>query len=255
MRYIFFLALGIISTIIVSAQNFDIKISAGADATQMKNFNNGFTIIQGIPFKTGNELPQKTPVVSKIEGASSQTNYKVGFFADAEISKEFWNHWKLSISLGVNQLAYTYDTKLPANNLFEKDTMMKQISNDFGDTKLLYINSRFLNVSKSFGRVSLQLGPVVNYLVHKKYNADFSIIDSVNSVSHVISEQRGNPKKLKLGGHLNLRYKILTPLEIMIGTQYFFNSIYESAGTYEGVYKKSNPIQLQLGLSYRIAYF
>lgn len=255
MKKILLLAIVGLCTIYVRAQSFDVKINAGANATQINNFESGFTIMYGMQLDPTIHLNPPSPVVQNIQGVKSQPNYKVGFFADAELGKEFWNHWKLSFSLGLNQIAYTYDTKLPSNILFAKDTMMKGVSANYGNTSLIYLTSRFLNASKSFGRVSFQVGPIISYLIHKKYNTGYRFVDSANSVYHTLVETKGDASKLLLGGHFNLRYKIMTPLEIFIGTQYFFNSMYNKEGTYHDMYKKSMPLQLQVGLSYRVAYF
>lgn len=244
-----------LSVVGTHAQNFDIKISAGANATSIPKFQNQLTIIDGfsVPglYTIGNA--KNPPIVVE---TPSTPNYKAGFFADAELAKELWNNWKLSVSLGVSQINYTYDTRVPATSL-SPDTSMKALFSNYGDTRMFYFSSRFLNVTKSFNRVSLQLGPVVNYLVNKKFDNTYLFFDKADSLNAkaAIFEQKGGANKWLLGGHFNLRYKISPPLEIMIGTQYFFNSLYPKAETYGPIYRKTKPLQLQLGLSYRIAYF
>lgn len=239
-----------------SAQNFDLKLNAGANATQINKFQNKLTIVDAfiVPGLYTVENAKNTPQVAEPTVA---TNYKPGFFVDAELGKELWNDWKLSLSLGLQEVSFTYDTRLPANNIINTDTSMKAVIGNYGNTNLLYINSRVANISKTFSRISLQAGPLLSYLVHKKYNNTYlfySNEDKTNATAGIF-EQKGDATKLLLGAHLNLRYKLFTPLEVMIGSQYFFNSIYKKEGTYEPMYKKSKPLQLMIGLSYRVAYF
>ncbi len=255
MKFRFLILALLFSTIWVNAQNFDIKINAGANATYIPKFQNQLTIVDGfiIPglYTPGNA--KNPPIV--VESASTP-NYKAGFFADAEISQELWNNWKLSLSLGASQINYTYDNRVPATTL-SPDTSMKSLFSNYGNTRMLYFSSRFLNVTKSFNRVSLQIGPVVNYLANKKFNNTYLFYDASDSLNAKagIFEQKEGANKWLIGGHFNFRYKISPPLEIMVGTQYFFNSLYKKENTYESIYKKSKPLQLQVGLSYRIAYF
>ncbi len=255
MKYFLILFYFLIPSFLVRAQGFDIKLSAGANSTYMRNFDGNYTIETGELGVTPslNQLPSHT--TQGFGNVHSVANYKVGAFADAEFGIEFWNKWRLSFSLGGNQITYTYDTKIPANNWTGKDTSVKAMIPSYGDTRLLYLSSRFANLSKSFGKISLQAGPVLHYLLHKKYENSFYFRDTANMTYSNFKEERGAANHFLIGGNLNLRYTLIRELEVMVGTQYFFSKLYDKEGTAKDQYQKSNPLQLQVGLSYRIAYF
>ncbi|SEL07495.1 hypothetical protein SAMN04488505_1011434 [Chitinophaga rupis] len=63
-------------------------------------------------------------------------------------------------------------------------------------------------------------------------------------------EEKGDAQKFLFGAHLNARYSVAHNLEVMLGGQYFFNSLYKSENTFKPFHDKSKVLQVQLGLSY-----
>jgi len=128
------------------------------------------------------------------------------------------------------QIRYDYTTSMPHNNT------------EYGDTRLTYLTSRPLNLTRSFQRFSLQAGPVLNYLIDKKDNNTVVIYNN-GEPTGAYFEQKGSAKKFLAGVHLNARYAVTKRLEIMLGGQYFMSATYKEQG---------KPRQVQLGVSYTL---
>lgn len=233
------------------AQKNELKINASANTTILPNFQNQIFIADGftIPNFINPANSKNTPQTWK---TNSTTKSKVGFVVEAEAGRKLNNRWKLSLSLGLMQMNYSYDTYIP-QSFYKNDFHLKDIASNYGNTKLTYLTSRPINVGVTFNKFSIQGGAILNYLVGKKYTNTVVVYDNNGQAAGAFFETKGEPKQFLFGAHLNARYEIVPHLEVMLGGQYFFNSLYKKDGTYQPMYDKSKALQLQLGLSYNLA--
>ena len=238
-----------ITTTATQAQKFELKINASANVTTVPSVEDQIYIVDG--FVIPNYLsPSNASSVSIMPIKTSRRKAGVGFTAEVEGGMKLSEKWKLSLALGITELRYDYDTYITQsfykNNFYLGDAFAK-----YGNTRFTYLTSRPLNVSWLYKRFSLQGGPILNYLVGKKYSNAVIIYDaSTGQAAGAFFERKGAPQKFLFGAHLNARYTILRPLEIMLGGQYFFNSLYDK-DTFEPYREKSKALQIQLGLSYK----
>lgn len=151
------------------------------------------------------------------------------------------------------QLSYDYDT-YTGQSAENRPTYASELSEKHGDTRFTYLSARPLNVTRFFGRFSLQAGPVFNYLINKQFNNVIVRYDpSTGNAANALFEIKGDAQRFVWGGHLNARFAVSKQLEVMLGGQYFLNSLYKKEGTYEDLRDKSKTLQLQLGVSYNFS--
>ncbi|MBO9728962.1 MAG: hypothetical protein J7623_10030 [Chitinophaga sp.] len=233
------------------AQKNELKINASANTTILPNFQNRIAIANGFNIPDVIIVNNSQNPIYVVD-ANSSTKSKVGFVVEAEAGRKLNNRWKLSLSLGVMQVNYSYDTYIP-QSFYKNDFHLKDIASDYGNTKLTYLTSRPINVGVTFNKFSIQGGAILNYLVGKKYTNTVVVYNNNGHAAGAFFEEKGEPKQFLLGGHLNARYEIVPNLEVMLGGQYFFSSLYKKENTYQPLYDKSKALQLQLGLSYNLA--
>lgn len=231
------------------AQQYRFSVSGGGNASFLKNFQSeiryveGFVIPDLLIIDNGKNLRAQY-------NAPSQAQAKTGFYADGMLTRKLRDNWGLSVSLGVMQTAFTYDTKIGMDGV-----SMKSVWNGYGDSRFTYLYSKLLNVEKQFNRLGLQAGPVLSYLVAKKYSNTVIRYGSDGKAVAGYFEEKGAPRKFLVGGQLHMRYQILKPLDIVLGAGYSFNALYKKENTGEDMYKKSRPLQVSLGLNYRLVGF
>lgn len=234
------------------AQKIDLKVNAGGNLSLLPNFDNQIIIVNGfvIPGVISVNNTANPPMVTT---SKSVTKAQPGFYLDVEAGKTFCHSWKISLSLGVSQIRYDYDTHI-SQSFYKNDFNLSDLTSKYGDTKLTYLTSRPLNVSYSFGKLSLQTGPVVSYLVAKKIS-NYVVLSNASSGEAIggFFETKGDAQQFLFGAHLNARLEVAKNLEIMLGSQYYFNSLYQSTGTYQPLRDKSKALQVLLGISYNLS--
>ena len=129
--------------------------------------------------------------------------------------------------------------------------------NDFkllhGDSRYTYITARPANVSFTVKRFSFQAGPVLSYLVAKKYSNTVVIFEkNTFDIIAAFFEQERKPPKILMGAHVNTRFSVGRRVGIMLGSQYFFNSVYKKNDATAALHGKSNALQMQFGVSYTV---
>lgn len=235
--------------ITAGAQKIELKINAGANVSLLPDFENQISIVDGFvtPGIISINNARNPPVVTK---TTSETKAGVGFTVEAEAGKRLTGNWKLSVSLGVSQISYDYDSHI-SQSFFKNNFNLSEVYNEYGDTRFTYLTCRPLNVSKTFSRFSVQAGAILNYLISKK-NTNTVVLYNVGSLETLgaFFEQKGEPQQLLFGAHANARFAIAKKLELMLGGQYFFNSLYGADGTYGPLRDKGKALQVLLGLSY-----
>lgn len=254
MRKILISVLALFAVLYCDAQNWELKLNAGANTTFINNIHGDFSFSRtGDPFSLD---PEDRPFISTYSTDETETDIKLGFYADAELFRHLRNDWALSLSLGVSKSNFTYDIMFSGSS---DTTSAKQIDDEFGDTKLLYISSRFLNVTKSFSNLSVSAGPVLNFLIHDNGEGKTVYRNNEDNSVDAFHVSLHKPAKIIYGGNLALGYKLAEPLEVRLGAQYFFNSVYKKGEeTYFGETndnRKANPLYLSLGLSYSLFKF
>lgn len=240
---------------IVAAQKIELKVNASANLSMLPNFDNQIIIVNGftIPGVISVANAANPPMATT---ATSKTKRQAGFNFEVEAGRKLSDRWKISLSLGVNQIRYDYDTHIYQSILYKNDFDLSELTTKYGDSKFTYLTSRPLNVSLTFDRFSLQAGPIINYLIGKKYS-NYVVVSNVDTREAIgaFFESKGDVQKFLYGVHLNARMAMAKNLEIMLGSQYFLNALYKKETTYKPIYDKSKALQIQLGLSYNFASF
>ena len=172
------------------------------------------------------------------------------------------NNWSISASLGVNNVAYSYET--PTFGIATTDPTLKDALNKIGDVKLLYLTTRLANISKKWNRFALTAGPELNYLLSKKYisSVSWQWQSAQNDKQYIssVNDSKSDAHKFLIGATLGARYDIGKSFYARLGSQKIFTSLYKKGNTESSFYKsnvheKSRPIQIELGIGYRFAGF
>lgn len=237
-----------------AGQRLELKINAGGNISFVPDFRNRIYIVHGfvVPGVVSLQNAQNPPVITE---SGSSTKPGAGFTAEAGVSKKLDKRWTLSLFAGLSQIKFDYDTHI-AQSFIRNDFNLGEMDDRYGDTRFLYITSRPLNIARSFNRFSVQAGAILNFLVSQKYsNAVVIYAPDSGQAAGAFFEEKGEPAPVLVGAHINARYEIAPKLELVLGGQRFFTSLYKSENTYKPLHEKTKATQLQLGISYRIAGF
>lgn len=257
-------ALLLTSVFALNAQTYKVNIQAGANTSFISKFDNSYTYVEDFLVPAYYDLNSGRNISTYTK--TTHIKLQPGFFADIAIEKILQNNWSLSLSLGLNQMNYTYDGAIVTaeypNTAGSGGSMgssadLKSLYSDYGDTKMLYLTSRAFNVSKKWSRFAVTAGPQLNYLLSKKYTNTI-LLDtdpSKEGYEDGIFEARGDANKLLIGATLSAKYHITPRLYIVAGGQKWFSSLYEKQNTSDDVHRKSRPIQAELGIGYNITGF
>lgn len=251
MRKFLLLAALISGTLVSNAQKYQLSVQAGGNTSFISKFDNEYKSAQR-PLNPYEFLDMaEGHSVSSIGIDKTKTENRIGFFADVQIERQLRNNWGISASLGVNQVAYSYET--PAF-VITTDQTLKNALSKIGDVKLTYLTTRLANISKKWNRLTLTGGPELSYLVSKKYVSAVSwqTIQNEKQYLSIAGDGKGDVNKLLIGATLGLRYNVGKNFYVRLGGQKIFSSLYKKEGTHEDVYKKSRPLQAELGLGFRI---
>jgi hypothetical protein len=252
MKSLLSIILFVFVTTTTTAQKFDLKINVAANLTLMPDFQNRIYIVDGftMPGAIGVEFARNPPGIAT---TTSKTNPGAGFTVEAEAGMKLNDKWKLSLALGLMQLRYDYDTHI-SQSFYKNDFYLGDVYAEYGKTKFTYLSLRPANVTRMFNRLSIQAGPVLSYLLSKEHTNTVVVYNtSTKEAVGGFFEEKGDAQKFLFGAHINARYAVIRNLEVMVGAQYFLNSLYKSEGTYEQLHDKAKALQLQLGLSYNFA--
>jgi hypothetical protein len=218
----------------------------------LPDFPNKISIVDGfvmpgiININNARNPPSVTTPTSEVTPGFS---YNV----EVEAGRKLNDMWGLSFSLGIMQIKYDYDTYI-SQSFYKNDFYLSEVSTEYGNSSFTYLTSRPINVSRTFNRFSIQGGAVLSYLLSKK-TTNTVVLYNTNTMDAVgaFFEEKGDAQKLLYGAHLNTRILIAKNLSVMLGGQYFFNSLYKEEDTYKPLRDKSKALQFQLGLSYNFA--
>ncbi|MBS0025849.1 outer membrane beta-barrel protein [Chitinophaga sp. 22321] len=237
----------------LAAQKTDFKVNASANISVLPAFNNQIIIVNGfiVPGAISVANAANPPMTTS---STSSTKSQIGFNVEVEAGKKLSDRWKISLSLGINQIRFDYDTHIYQSVLYKNDFDLSELTTKYGDSKFTYLSSRPFNVSLTFNRFALQAGPIISYLIGKKYS-NYVLVSNTGTGEAIgaFFESKGDIQKFLYGAHLNARIGVAKNLEIMLGGQYFLNSLYKKEVTYKPIYDKSKALQFQLGLSYNFA--
>jgi len=237
----------ILVTSIASAQKIELKLNAGVNLTQVPDFKNRIYIADG--FVIPNYINIDNARSLTMTETTSKTRPGGGFNVEAELGKKINGKWSVSFSLGMMQMSYTYDTYI-AQSFYKNDFYIGN-----GNIRFTYLTLRPFNVSLAYNRFSIQGGAIISYLTGKKDNNAMIIYNfNTNPFQPVggFFEQKGDAQKMLFGAHINSRFAVSKKVEIMLGSQYFFNSLYKKENTYKPLHDKSKALQFQVGVSYRV---
>lgn len=233
------------------AQKYRLSVNAGGNASFLPGFQNNIITAKRSALIEP-EFGEENGNFIAAGNYYAKTKPGAGFYVDGVVDRYLKNNWTVSVSLGFNRVAFTYETEQADNS-----QMMQQAQQRLGDIRLLYLNSRFLNVTKRWGRFGVQAGPVLSYLVHKKYTQSVSFYGEEASVPvvYAIGDDKGAARKLLAGADLAVHYQLVHNLNIDLRVQRYFTPVYQKEQTGDDRYKKGKPLQLSAGLSYRLAGF
>ena len=162
------------------AQKFELKVNLGTNLSFIPNFTNPIVITSGGVVIPG-LISRNNSVYQPLLGIQqSETTAKLGFFIDLELSTKLSENIKLSFACGLNQMKFNYDsyvdfdTEITTWPDFNKlpPVELRTLDPNYGNTNLLYINLRPLNLSLSLfkNKFTLQCGPSFNFLISNKQN-------------------------------------------------------------------------------------
>lgn len=238
-----------------NAQKYSISVQAGGNASFISKFDNEYVYGQRV-LALPSFLDNGEGNFDKMIGiADTKTENKIGFFSDVQIERNLKNNWSISASLGVNQVAYSYET--PTFGITTTDPTLNNAINKIGDVKMLYLTTRLANISKKWNRFSLTAGPELGYLLSKKYVSmvTWQTTQGETRYRSTVRDGKGDASKLLVGASLGLHYDVSSRFYARLGAQKMFSSLYKKDEAHEDVYKKSRPLQAELGLGFRITDF
>lgn len=219
-------ALLLTSVLALNAQTYKVNIQMGGNTTFISKFDNTHIYVEDflVPAYYNINSGRNISTYTK----TTPIKLRPGFFADIAIEKMLQNNWSLNLSLGVDQVNYTYDGTIATAEYSNTPgggsgigsaVDLKSLYADYGDTKMLYLTSRALNVSKKWGRFTVTAGPQLNYLLSKKY-ANIILLDtdpSKEGYEDGIFETRGDANRLLIGAALSAKYHITPRLYLVAG--------------------------------------
>lgn len=244
-------------TLVLNAQKYQLNVQAGGNTSFISKFDNEYVYAQKVSLSDQiNYLdPGEGSFINSISIDDTKIEKKAGFFADVQIERKLANNWGISVSLGVNQLAYSYET--PTFGITTTNQTLNDAFNKMGDVKLTYLTTRLANVSKKWNRINVTAGPELSYVLSKKYinRVSWQTMQDDRHYLSLIGDGKGDANKLLIGAALGARYEISKNFYVRLGGQKIFSSLYKKEGTAAEVHKKSRPIQAELGLGFRITSF
>ncbi|GAB3414649.1 hypothetical protein GCM10027516_05390 [Niabella aquatica] len=247
-----------------NAQKYTVSVQAGGNTSFISKFVNAYTYAQK-PLEFDYELDPGMGTDNFIRGVEikdTKTRNKLGFFADVQMERNLKNNWGIGASLGVNKIAYSYET--PDFGITIADPVLNNELSKMGNVKLLYLTTRLVNISKRWNRFSLIAGPELSYLLSKKYVTTVtwqwqSVQNSKQYISSV-SDAKGNASQLLIGAVLGAQYDMGKRFYVRVSSQKIFTSLYKNQEPLNNFYKtnvheKSRPLQAELGLGFRVTGF
>lgn len=235
---------------------FDLRINAGSTFTFVPDFHNRILIAPDGMVVPGFIDPSNAVSLS-ISEASSTSESRVGWQAEAEIFYKLPQNFSLSFGVGIKKMRFDYTSDV--TYVVDGDMVISEnidnINRHFGKTELLYVSITPFNISKDFlhNKLAIQAGPVLNWLVKEKNTNTVLVYDSQESITTNKPDQAffdtiGDTRKMIWGVNLSASYKLIEPVAIKVSAQYYINSMYEDSA-YGLEVEKINPFVLQAGLS------
>jgi hypothetical protein len=240
-------------------RRFDIRLNLGSTVTFVPHFSNTI-LICGKMIIPGFVSPENSVSVNTTVASSTATPL-LGWHAHAEIFYKLPRNFSLSVGLGLKRLRFDYTSKfIDINNGQANPADTDELNRDFGKTSLLYLSVTPFNVSKGLltdNRLSVQAGPVINWLQRHKTNNALLIYYTPQSQENYTPDRAyfdtaGNMREVTWGLNASSSYKIARPLSIRISAQYYFKSIYKDEAPYLGLHATMNkvtPLIIQAGIT------
>lgn len=235
----------------LSAQKFEMRVNASANLTFVPDYadlvliaNDGL-IVPGL-IVPGNSL---TPIIHT--ETIAETTAKFGFVADLEIRMKVCDNCSLSLAAGIARMNYKYDNYVAAEGT--PIVRLSELDNDFGITKLLYLNVRPLNFSIDLfdNKLTLQGGATFNFFLKGESNSTVILYaepvtgSTESEIEKVYFSTNGKANSVLYGVHLRVEFNIIKALDLFLSSQYYFNSIYSGEEQ-----KAAKPTTIQMGMSY-----
>ena len=241
------------------AQNIEMSFNAGTNFTFVPNFNNPILIINDGLVIPGLIHPSNSRTPLLYSSSTSETKTRLGFSFDFELSLRVAEKLKMSLSAGLTQMSYDYNTTV--NTAGTPVVELENLSESYGNTDLLYLSLKPLSLSSDFfnEKLNLQLGFLLHILAKSEYNNSLVLYSNPNNgeqtiagVDKVYFESIGKMNNVLYGLGLRASYQIIKDIDVFVSGQYYFNSIYDTEkDAYENL-EDCKPALLQAGITWTI---
>ncbi|MCF6172123.1 MAG: hypothetical protein L3J66_14220 [Bacteroidales bacterium] len=250
---VFFVQLIVIG---LTAQKFEMSVSAGANLTLVPDYSNWVLVANDGLVVPGLIQPGNSATPLLHAETTAETTARFGFITDLEIRMKLCSNCRLSLAIGMANLNYKYDNYVDVEGT--PNVRLSELDKDFGVTNLLYLNLRPLNFSIDLikNKFTLQGGATFNFFLKGKSNSTVILYADPFSggadgeIEKVYFSSTGSANSVLYGAHLLVRFKIIEALDLYVSGQYYFNSIYNSEKSNSPELKAAKPTTIQLGVSY-----
>jgi len=235
------------------AQKIEYRASTGLNFSFISDFANSVVVNEGLIVPNLYSI-NNTDNYLGVSRTLTNPQAKMGFFADFEMRFRFAKKWKISFGLGLNQVKFSYDTKIDLEG--EEPYYLSEVIDDYAEMNIYYLNLQLANASAYLlnNKLILQGGSLVNillksnshyYSIQYKENTGNSPTDNdINRIYFETEFANGIPS-LVLGAQFKIEYQLLLHFYSFVSGNMYFSSLY---GHSDSVIKAN---QLRLGVSYR----
>ena len=240
----------------LSAQKFEMRINAGANLSFVPDYADLVLIANDGLIVPGLISPTNSPTPIIFDETIAETKPRFGFVADLEIRMKLCDHCSLSLATGIARINYKYDNYINVDGT--PNVRLSELNNDFGSTKLLYLNLRPLNFGVELfnNKLTLLGGATFNFFLKGTSNSTVILYaEPVNGgeedeVEKVYFSTTGKANSVLFGAHLRAEFTIIKALNLFLSGQYYFNSIYNGEKSNFPELKAAKPATIEMGMSY-----
>jgi hypothetical protein len=239
----------------------ELSVTAGVSATFLKDIDHWVLGVPDGALLPGVYEPYNSTEPPLISITRSSVKLLPSWFGEVK-----WNHsigkgFALSMAVGVENLRFDYETVL--KNFTHPDyvdgMLLDEFDATFGRTSLTYFTFSPLNLSKAFfnRRLTLEVGPTVDFLLDKKLHNVLLVYESEQSRAQnrpdkMFFDSLGRPKKQFFTLDAEARTKVAKRVSVAATMKVATTSLYEEVGYYSSPVSSIKPVVGQLAVSYSL---
>jgi len=260
MRFVFFVIFSLFVKSNAISQEFNLKINLAPSYTIIPDYTNTIYLAEDfiVPDLIIPTNAQKYSLFQNKTHPSSNLNLDF----EIELGLKLNKNYRIVLLTSVNQISYKYNTIVFDDN---NNVKLNDISSDYGEYHLLYLNFKPLNFSSVLfnEKVHILFGPSFNYLLFGNYESmvvKYKTITSNNEEIEVADkayyDTTSKVRSFISGVNLRLNYQISNKIGLFVSSQYYFNSIFDKEQKLfphiETTTKRGEdikPLRLQVGCS------